>query len=100
MTNKLRVSQTCSLEKIEESFLKDLGLEKKKAMIHAEKRRNRFIDILSGCSAERINYYRYAMLGFGSIACMILPSLAYTLIPVHNVVENPEYWYEYPNNDF
>ena len=96
MIEKLKVPPKNSLEKPEKSSLEDLALERKKAMLQAEKRRNKFIDILSGRSTERINFLRRALFGLGSIVCMILPSLAITLIPVHNVVENPEYWYEYP----
>ena len=96
MVNNHKTPSNYSLDKPEKNGREDLKLERKAAISLAERRRNRFIDILLGCSSENINCLRYVILGFGAIICMTLPSLAITLIPVHNVVENPEYWYEYP----
>ena len=96
MVKKLKNSTNYSLDRPGKKWIEDLTLERKTAISIAERRRNRFIGILSGCSSEYIDSLRYVILGFGGIVCMTLPSLALTLIPVHNVIEHPEYWYEYP----
>ena len=73
----------------------ELDMEREDHMLQSEERYEIFKDILNNQSREIVSpkYLLYAFLG-------ILPALAskwvYTLIPVHNAVLNPNYWYELP----
>ena len=72
-----------------------LQIEKEDHVFQSEKRFDTFSNILFNNSIDKVSpkYALYAFLG-------ILPALSskwiYTLIPVHNVVEDPSYWYELP----
>ena len=74
----------------------DIKLERENEALVSEKRLNTFVTIISGSPADENNYFKALFYGFGSLACIIISTLGYTLIPVHDVIINPEYWYKYP----
>ena len=41
-------------------------------------------------------YLKYIVYGFSTIVAAFLSTCFQTLIPQHNVIENPDYWYELP----
>ena len=41
-------------------------------------------------------YLKYVVYGFSTIVAAFLSTCFQTLIPQHNVIENPDYWYELP----
>lgn len=73
----------------------ELDMEREDHISKSEERYEIFKDILNNQSRDVVTpkYLLYALLG-------ILPALAskwvYTLVPVHNAVLNPSYWYELP----
>ena len=75
--------------------LNSIQMEKEDHIFQSEQRYDDFRKILLGLSDDKVTpkYLLYAFLG-------ILPALSakwiYTLIPVHNVIENSYYWYELP----
>jgi hypothetical protein len=54
-----------------------------------------FKDILCNKPLEW-KYWQLALTGFGGIIATSLSTSLYTLIPAHNVIKNPQYWYEAP----
>ena len=68
----------------------------KRRAVHKFLKRNLiFKRILLGLKCETIEP-KYIIYGIGSIFLPILPCLAYTLIPLHNVMKLQEFWYELP----
>lgn len=77
------------------TVLNSIYMEKEDHVCRSEKRYEDFREILVGTSKGKVSskYALFALLG-------IVPALSskwiYTLIPVHNVIENSYYWYELP----
>ena len=72
-----------------------ISMEKVSQMVHAEERTKIFKNILSNTSSE-YKSFKYIFSGFVSVIAAIVASSLYTLLLVHDVVKNPEYWYEFP----
>ena len=72
-----------------------LNLERKQHISKSEERKIFFTNILS--NTQKVNSGElYLIQGIGAIVgCVVITSI-YTLIPVHNLFENPKYWYEFP----
>ena len=73
-------------------------------LIHREKllaelkewnRRKEFSDIILNKSAEDVPL-KYIVYPFGYIAITLVVTLPLTTIPIHDIFENPEFFYEYP----
>ena len=59
--------------------------------------RNRIMErILSNDSEANIKFLWPLLYGIASIVGPVASTLVYTLIPCHNVISFPEYWYELP----
>lgn len=75
---------------------KAINNEKDKSRKQFENRRKIFVSILSNAPSDDAASLKYAFYIFGSIIVVILPSFVFTLIPAHNVIIEPSYWYETP----
>ena len=96
MVRRIKITPQKSSTSSTNEISDDIKLERENATLVSEKRLNTFVNILSGSPADEINYYKALTYGFGSLASIIMSTLGYTLIPVHDVIKYPEYWYEYP----
>ena len=74
----------------------DIKMERENAIMDSEKRRKMFTDIITGTLSEEINYCKFILEGMASLVCIIIPTIGYTLVPFHNVILSPEFWYELP----
>ena len=87
--------QSTSSDTNEDVARRLLQKEKEIHVLQSAIRIETFKDILCNNPLEW-KYWQLASTGFcGIIATMISISL-YTLMPAHNVIENPQYWYEDP----
>ena len=73
-----------------------IKIERENAIMDSERRQKIFADIITGTLSEETNFLKLTLEGIACLVCVIIPTLGYTLIPVHNVISFPEYWYEYP----
>ena len=69
--------------------------EKEHHVFQSVKRHDTFKNILLNKSTDKISP-KYALFAFIGIIPALTSKWIYTLIPVHNVIENPNYWYELP----
>ena len=89
-------STTSCKEKLStNSVEKALQDEKNKHIIQSEKRSEIFRTILDN-SCSNFNSPKYIFTCFCTIIGTVAMTFFYTLIPIHNVIQSPEYWYEYP----
>ena len=72
-----------------------IGVEDQNALLREERRRKAFIRILANEYMDIEIYFRCIIYGLGTLISSMLPTLAFTLIPAHNIFTNPAYWYEY-----
>ena len=72
-----------------------IGIEKLEHQIKAEQRIQRFNDILSNTPSPN-GWTKYVVYGFSSLVITLLTTSQFTLIPAHNVIHYPSYWYEFP----
>ena len=72
-----------------------LQLEKKISVLQSEIRMEKFKEILRNSPLER-NSWKCVMTAFSGILGTVISTSLYTLIPAHNVIENPQYWCEAP----
>ena len=70
--------------------------ENERAQHQSYQRRIQFEKILSNSSFDENASMKYACYGFGSIVCVLLSTLFITLVPVHNLIKDPNYWFELP----
>ena len=70
--------------------------EKEEAEGKSDKRKEKFVSILSNDPSNEFKYSEKIAIMFGSIVISFLPSLIYTMIPIHNVFDDQKYWYEFP----
>ena len=70
--------------------------ENGRAQCQSNQRHCRFQKILSNSSFDENASMKYACYGFGSIVCVLFSTFFITLIPVHNLIKNPNYWFELP----
>ena len=68
--------------------------ERQRHLSLSKKRDQIFKDILSNNSSESTSL-KFIFYGLAGIIALFLSTCSITLIPVHNVIENPEYWYEF-----
>ena len=72
-----------------------LEMERKQQTLKSEERKLFFTNILS--NKEKVDKgIFYLLQGIGTIIGCVAITGIYTLIPVHNLFEHPEYWYEFP----
>ena len=90
----IRANQIQPLAK-ENKLVLAIELENVSHSLKAEKRLKLFIDILDNNSTKG-DIWDTFIKGFGTLISSILMICPFTLIPVHNVITNPEYWYEFP----
>ena len=76
--------------------LKAIETERKQATIQCDRRRNLFLQILSNTSLENSNSPNYAIYGCGCIFAALIPTILIAIIPFHDVIKKPDYWYEFP----
>ena len=79
----------------ENKLVSAIELEKVSHSLKAEKRLKLFSDILDNSCYEG-HICDTLMQGFGTLIIPILMICPFTLIPAHNVIINPEFWYEFP----
>ena len=72
-----------------------LQLDKEVNILQSQIRMETFKDILCDNPFEWKSW-QYALTGFGGIIFAVISTSLYTLIPAHNVIEHPHYWYEAP----
>ena len=70
-----------------------LQLEKEIHILQSQIRMETFKDILCNNPLQRKSW-QYVLTAFGGIIATMISTSLYTLIPAHNVIENPQYWYE------
>ena len=70
-------------------------MEDQNASLREERRRKVFMRILANEYMNIELYFRCIIYGLGSFITSMLPTLAFKLIPAHNIFTNPAYWYEY-----
>lgn len=68
--------------------------EKSRHIFQSNQRTEIFREILSNTATEKahVKYFLYGLIRVGITLILTLP---FSLIPVHNVIETPAYWYEY-----
>ena len=79
-----------------QSAIKVIKDENERAQQQSNQRRIQFQKILSNSCLEENASMKYACYGFGSIICVLLSTFFITLIPIHNLIKNPNYWFELP----
>ena len=67
--------------------------QKRIKALEEEHRYNTYLDILLGKPDDNWHYY-HALLGLGSIILSNVLCCVITFVPMHNVIEEPFYWYE------
>ena len=77
------------------SASEDIEIQREKAVAQSIRRKETFISILSNTPSDESNSLKYMIYGLGSIVVAFLPSLVITLVPSHNVILSPQYWYEF-----
>ena len=72
-----------------------MQLEKEAHNLLSDNRRSVFKDILYNNQGDKkaSKYIIYDLVG---IIATLLSTCIYTLIPYHNIIEHPQYWYEFP----
>ena len=76
--------------------LEAIETERKQAALQCDRRRNLFLQILSNASLENSNSLKYAIYGCGSIFAATIPTMVIAIIPFHDVIKKPDYWFEFP----
>ena len=80
---------------VEDRITRAIQMEKETHILESERRNDTFENIIYNDAKEYKSpkYVVYGILG-------IIPALSlkwfYTLIPVHNLIMRPDYWYELP----
>ena len=74
----------------------EIEIIRNEAVLRSEDRKNVFLRILSNSASNDVQSLRYIIYSMGSIVGSMIPILVYTLIPVHNVILDPYYWFEFP----
>ena len=73
----------------------ELKEEKNTQIIRARKRMEIFETILSNTCSE-FSSLKYIFIAFATTLGCIIGTCLYMVIPVHNLIEHPKYWYEFP----
>ena len=73
----------------------EIGLEKLEHELKSEQRIKLFNDILSNSPTQN-SWIRYVLYGLSSLVITLLATSQFTMIPAHNIIHYPEYWYEFP----
>ena len=72
-----------------------LESERRRAERRESTRKEKFTNILLGRSVNKISL-KYIFLEFGYLLVALISIVPFTLVPAHNLVQNPEYFYEIP----
>ena len=76
--------------------IQNIRNENERAQNQSNQQQIKFLSILSNsCMQEKISM-KYAFYALGSIVFVFLSTFFVTLIPVHDVIKYPNYWYEMP----
>lgn len=70
--------------------------EDEQSKIQFENRKTRFLSILNNISHGNNASLKYVVYMFASIIIIIMSTFVYTLIPAHNLMVYPSFWYEVP----
>ena len=70
--------------------------EEDEAEMQSSRHKQNFIAIISNNPSNDMKSLTYIPILFGYIFVAFVPSLIYSWIPIHNVFEDPKYWYELP----
>ena len=76
-----------------DSVRRAIEIEEERHLIIASDRMEVFRHILRNTTSE-YESWKYTFGAFACILLSILSTCAYTIIPTHNVIEDPRYWYE------
>ena len=98
MERKFRINprRICNiLHQNNDPELEAIETERKQAALQCDRRRNLFLQIISNASLENSNSLKYAIYGCGSIFAATIPSILIGIIPFHDVIKKPDYWYEF-----
>ena len=79
----------------QECTLNEIQAERLQHLIHLRKRNKAFKDILNNKNSESISW-KYIGYWVMSIFMPLFSTCVWTLIPVHNLFEQPRFWFEYP----
>lgn len=74
----------------------DIELERNKSTSRFERRKKVFMQIISNNLCNENISLKYAIYGIGSIIISILPTALFAIVPHHNIIRTPGYWYEFP----
>ena len=99
MKSSRRVLPLAFSQKLSNSELiasKEIKEEEEQSKIQFENRRKRFQSILNNTSHGYDAPLKYVFYMFGSIIIIIMSTFVYTLIPAHNLIVYPNFWYEVP----
>ena len=89
-----RHNQITPVEEIDLSEAR-IEIEKNPQELNSEKRHKAFIKILENKKGEGL-FWQTLIHGCLKVLVPVLFIMPFTLIPAHNVFEEPKYWYEYP----
>ena len=84
-SNELHLSSLMAIESEKE-------LQERKS----NRRLEAFREIIFRCNKPIKFGFIFTLYGFFGILLSFISTISYTLIPVHNLIENPQYWYELP----
>ena len=84
-----------STNEVDNSVERVIELEKLISFTESEIRKEIFNQIVTNTRVEE-QPLEYVLYGAGGILFSCLLTCFYTMIPVHNVILNQEYWYEFP----
>ena len=76
--------------------LEAIETERRQAVLQFDGRRSIFLQILLNTSLENSNSLKYIIYGCGSIFAATIPTILIAIIPFHDVIKKPDYWYEFP----
>ena len=79
-----------------DSPITEIEEERKESALRFEQRKEVFIQTISNTSCGESISMKYAIYGIGSIIVSIFPTALFAIIPHHNIIKTPEYWYEFP----
>ena len=83
----------CKIEKADNNFNRGLESEKANNEERAKQRRITFQHLISGANNE-VSWIRGLFTAVGIILAGLLSTILYTIVPAHDLVQHPEYWYE------
>jgi hypothetical protein len=94
-SSRNNLEQDLDISSVQDISSIDIEIEKFDHESKSDQRTHNFLEILSN-TPNQISTLKYILFGFCSIVLSLVPSFSFILIPVHNVILQPDYWYELP----